>query len=297
MELLISTSLIAAFIAGVAALFAPCCITVLLPSYFGSIFRTRRKVFLMTFIFFLGILTVFIPLGLGFSALGQFFSRYHRIIFGFAGTFLLLLGISLLSGKKFVLPFSLHPKLATQSAGSVFTLGILSGIATTCCAPVLAGVLALSVLPGSFIWGLVYTLAYVLGMVSPLFILAVVLDRSRLTQRLMDVTKPFHVRLAGREVQIGISELISGVTFIIIGALTLVWAAMNKTVTHSAFQVDINIALTKLQQSLSGIISNVPEYVWAVVIVGILAFIARKAYQQFVQTETTNNTKNHETQN
>ena len=56
MELLISTSLIAAFVAGIAALFAPCCVTVLLPSYFGSIFETRRKVFLMTFIFFLGIL-------------------------------------------------------------------------------------------------------------------------------------------------------------------------------------------------------------------------------------------------
>jgi len=50
MDLLVSTSMVAAFIAGVAALFAPCCITVLLPSYLGSIFRERTKVFLMTFI-------------------------------------------------------------------------------------------------------------------------------------------------------------------------------------------------------------------------------------------------------
>ena len=72
METLIIASLITAFIAGMAALFAPCCITVLLPSYLGSIFREKRKILLMTFVFFLGILTVFLPLGLGAAGLGKF---------------------------------------------------------------------------------------------------------------------------------------------------------------------------------------------------------------------------------
>ena len=52
MEILVGTSLIAAFVAGVAALFAPCCITVLLPSYLGNIFKEKYKIFFMTFIFF-----------------------------------------------------------------------------------------------------------------------------------------------------------------------------------------------------------------------------------------------------
>lgn len=295
MELLIGTSLIAAFIAGIAALFAPCCITVLLPSYFGSIFRTRRKIFLMTFIFFLGILTVFIPLGLGFSALGQFFSRYHQIIFGVAGAFFVLLGASLLAGKKFVLPINFHPKLKAHNAPSIFVLGILSGIATTCCAPVLAGALALSVLPGSFAWGVVYTLAYVLGMVSPLFVLAAVLDRSRLTKRLMRATKPVEFRFFGKSVEIGLSDLVSGLTFVVIGAFTLAWAAMNQTATHSELQVNINITLTRLQQSLSGVIGGIPEYAWAVIIVGLFGLIARMAYRQLAQKEITT-TNNHETE-
>src|SRR3990170_8498448 len=101
MELLLSASIIATFIAGVAALFAPCCITVLLPSYFASIFREKRKVFLMTFIFFLGILAVFLPIGLGAATLGKFFSQYHNIIFGIGGTFLAILGIILLTGIHF----------------------------------------------------------------------------------------------------------------------------------------------------------------------------------------------------
>ena len=126
MELLLSASIIAAFIAGVAALFAPCCITVLLPSYFASIFREKRKVFLMTFIFFLGILAVFLPIGLGAATLGKFFSQYHNIIFGIGGTFLAILGIILLTGIHFSLPMRASPALKNQNAVSVFVLGVFS---------------------------------------------------------------------------------------------------------------------------------------------------------------------------
>ena len=54
METLVTTSLIAAFVAGVAALFAPCCISVLLPSYLGNIFKEKYKIYSMTFVFFFG---------------------------------------------------------------------------------------------------------------------------------------------------------------------------------------------------------------------------------------------------
>ena len=74
MELVATASFITAFIAGMAALFAPCCIGVLLPSYLASVFKTKTKIFLMTFVFYLGILTVFLPLGLGMASLSSFFS-------------------------------------------------------------------------------------------------------------------------------------------------------------------------------------------------------------------------------
>ena len=184
MELLLGASLIATFIAGVAALFAPCCITVLLPSYFASIFREKYKVFLMTFIFFLGIFTVFLPIGLGAGILSQIFKQYHDIIYGLAGIFMLVLGVILLLGIHFSLPIRVSPSLKKHNAISVYTLGIFSGIATTCCAPVLAGVLTLSALPGSFIWGGIFSLIYVLGMVMPLFIISVLIDKSYFTQKI-----------------------------------------------------------------------------------------------------------------
>src|SRR3990172_13243006 len=101
MELLISASFIAAFVAGIAALFAPCCVTILLPTFLASIFRDRSTVFLMTFIYFLGLLAVFMPIGLGAVFITQLFSAYHSLIFSAGAIFLIFLGVYLLSGQQF----------------------------------------------------------------------------------------------------------------------------------------------------------------------------------------------------
>jgi len=69
-----------------------------------------------------------------------------------------------------------------KHVGSIYVLGIFSAIATTCCAPVLAGVLTLSVASGTILWGALYTLAYVVGMTLPLFIIAAFLDKVNLTE-------------------------------------------------------------------------------------------------------------------
>ena len=103
--------------------------------------------------------------------MGQIFSQYHNTIFMIGGIFLTLLGFILITGRHFSLPFRVNSSLKRHNAFSVFVLGIFSGIATTCCAPVLAGVLALAALPGSMAWGGIYTLSYVFGMVAPLFLI------------------------------------------------------------------------------------------------------------------------------
>ncbi len=282
MELLLSASIIAAFIAGVAALFAPCCITVLLPSYFASIFRERRKVFMMTFIFFLGILTVFLPIGLGAAALGKFFSRYHNVVFGIGGIFLAVLGTIILIGKHFSLPFQVHPALKKHNAASVFVLGIFSGIATTCCAPVLAGVLALAALPGSVFWGGIYTLSYVFGMVAPLFLISLFLDKINFEQKFQKTfNKPVQYRLGGKEISITVSEAVSGITFLAMGVLILYLAFTNRLFMQAGgYQTDINIYLTKVLQSISGVVQAIPEYVWALLLVLIISGIIWRVVRQ-----------------
>ncbi len=283
MDLLIGSSLAAAFIAGVAALFAPCCVTVLLPAYLGSLFREKTKLFFMTFLFFLGIATVFLPIGLGAAALTKLFSEYHNIIFSFAGILLIFLGIVMFLGIRFSLPFEVHPVLKNHHAFSVYMLGILSAIATTCCAPVLAGVLALTVLPGSILWGAIYTLSYVLGMVAPLFIIALFLDKVNLTKKFMIFRKSFSFSLFGKIRAITIAESISAVTFLVMGVFILLLAIRNKLFVHSSYQLNVNIYLTKLLDSISGFLKFIPEYFWAIAIVVLLVLIIKKAFKSFKQ--------------
>lgn len=253
METLIIASLITAFIAGIAALFAPCCITVLLPSYLGSIFREKRAVMLMTFIFFLGLLTVFLPLGLGAAGLGQMLKKYHDLIFIAGGIFVLFLGISILLGKHFSMPFSVNPRLKIAGAGSVFTLGIFSGLATLCCAPVLAGVIALSVLPNSIFWGGLYSLAYVLGMVSPLFVIAFFLDKNNFAKKIMESNKRFVYSIGNRQISLAIADLVSGIAFLSMGILILYFAKTNQlSMSGGEFQTQINIYLNQLVQTING---------------------------------------------
>src|SRR3990167_6681110 len=253
METLIIASLITAFVAGIAALFAPCCITVLLPSYLGSIFREKRMVLLMTFVFFLGLLTVFLPLGMGAAGLGKLFSRFHDPIYITGGIFLLFLGASILLGRHFSMPFSVHPKLKVTNAGSVFTLGIFSGFATMCCAPVLAGVVALSILPNSIFWGGVYSFAYVLGIVAPLFLIAYLLDKNHFAQKLMESNKGVSYSIGGKQVNLAIADLISGATFFLMGIFILYLAKTNQLAMGGGeFQIKINIYLNQLVQTITG---------------------------------------------
>lgn len=281
MDLLISASFIASFFAGIAALFAPCCITVLLPTYFASIFKQKTLVFLMTFVYFLGILSIFLPIGLGVSFLTQTFSQYHDIIFIIGGVFLLFLGITLLLGQQFSLPFSVHPELKRQDFVSVYVLGIFSAIATTCCAPVLAGVLTLSALPGSVFLGGVYTLAYVLGMVLPLFLIAFFLDKVDFTKKFFAFRKTVSYSVLGQKISLTLANLFSGLMFLILGIVIIYLARTQQLTSHSSYQVALNIYLTKFIQSISQFTKLIPEFGWAIIFISLALSIIFMAIKQF----------------
>ncbi len=274
MEALVGTSLIAAFVAGVAALFAPCCITVLLPSYLGNIFREKYKIFFMTFVFFLGVATVFLPIGLGASFLAQAFSQYHNQIFSVGGIFLIILGSTMLLGKKFSTPTSVRDGMK-RHVSSIYVLGIFSAIATTCCAPVLAGVLTLSVASGTVMWGMLYTLAYVIGMTLPLFIIAAFLDKANLTERFTNAKKTVAMSIGGFSWKITVSELISGLVFLLMGSYITYLAFSNKLFVHSDYQLEMNLWNAKFLGFINGFAGFVPEYIWAFLLIGIIAYVTR----------------------
>ncbi len=288
MTALVGVSLIAAFAAGIAALFAPCCIGVLLPSYLGNIFREKYKVFLMTFVFFLGIATVFLPIGLGASFLAQFFARYHNVIFAVGGLFLVALGAMLLFGWKFLAtPTSVREGMKGHVT-SIYLLGIFSAIATTCCAPVLAGVLALSVTSGSAVWGTFYTLAYVLGMTLPLFLIAALLDKVNLTEKFAHAKKTVRLHIGSYAWRISISELVSGLIFLAMGGYIVYLAFTDRLFMQTSYQLQVNIWDAKLVSALGGLTAGIPDYAWAALLVAVLASLTYVFVRQLQKKPVTN---------
>lgn len=280
MDPLISASFIAAFFAGVAALFAPCCISVLLPTYFASIFKQKATVFLMTFIYFLGLLTVFLPIGLGVSFLAESFRQYHNQIFLAGALLLIFMGLFLVSGKKFALPTPVNPTLQNKGFGSVYLLGIFSGIATTCCAPVLAGVLALSILPGSVLWGGLYTLTYVLGMVIPLFAIALFIDKTEINKKLFALRRGINYSIFSYKFHTTLPNFISGAIFLVLGIVIMYLSLTNRLISHSSYQVSVNIFIAKLVKSVGSFTSFLPDFAWAIIFLIIFFIILITAAKQ-----------------
>lgn len=287
METLIGTSIVAAFVAGVAALLAPCCVTVLLPSYLANVFKEKYRVFTMTFVFFLGVLTVFLPIGLGASFLAQLFSRFHNTIFTIGGIFLIFLGMMMLFGKKFTTPTSVREGMKGH-VSSVYLLGIFSAVATTCCAPVLAGVLTLAVASGTILWGGLYTLAYVLGMTLPLFIIAAFLDKINITEKITNTKKTVAMKFGSIRWHITVSELISSLIFLLMGSYITYLALVNKLFMRSDYQLEINLYNAKFLKAINGFVSFVPGFVWVSVLLVIVGFVS---YQFVKQSKNQNNEK------
>lgn len=283
MESLISASFIAAFFAGIAALFAPCCISVLLPAYFASVFKQKIKIFFMTFVFFLGLLTVFLPLGLGASFISQLVSQYHNFIFILGAVFLIFLGILLFTRRAFSLPIMVHPRLKNYDVVSIFVLGIFSGLATICCAPVLAGVLALSILPGSVIFGAVYTLAYVLGMVLPLFVIAYLTDKTDIMEKISIFKKGIRYQFLGQKFSTSLPNIFSGSMFLILGVAILYLARTNQLTLHSSYQITINATLASFTKSVSVWTKLIPEYIWAGIFVLLFLIIIKLAIDEILE--------------
>lgn len=194
---LFGISLTASFLAGVLALFAPCCITFLFPTYLGTIFKSssdesssgQAKVMYYTFIFALGLSFILVPVALGFKFIIFFLDTFHAEVYYAGAAILIFMGIMTIKPLFHIPQFFHHePKLDKNiNTGSVFGLGIMSGLTSSCCAPVLFAAVTLTSLSPSILQAFFVAIAYVLGIVFPLFILS--LGYKKTTQKLSGKTR------------------------------------------------------------------------------------------------------------
>lgn len=226
-QIVFQTSLIAAFAAGVVALFAPCCISFLLPAYLGSVFKEKEKVVLMTLVFGLGIFIVMMPAVLGVAALSKALFVYHDQIYYLGGFVMLAVAAITFLGIKFPMPSLGKRDTKKPDIFSVFTLGIFSGITSACCAPVLIGILTLTFLSPNFFGALSIGAMYVLGMVIPLLFIAIFLSGK--IDKLIFLRKPvFSFKFLGKERIVSFSNLIASVIFVFAGLLIIYLKAIGR---------------------------------------------------------------------
>lgn len=225
--ILFQTSLIAAFVAGIVALFAPCCISFLLPAYLGNVFKEKEKVVFMTLIFGLGIFVVMMPAVLGVAALSKALFVYHNTIYFLGGFIMLATAIITFLGLRLPMLNFGHDTRGKTDVLSIFTLGIFSGITSACCAPVLIGILTLTFLSPNFLGALAIGGMYVLGMVMPLLFISVFLS-GKIT-RLMFLRKPlFNFRFLGEERTIMVSNFIASIIFAFTGIMIIYLKLIGK---------------------------------------------------------------------
>ncbi len=276
-ELLVGSSILGGFVGGVLALLAPCCITVLLPSYFAATFRNVGTLLRMTFLFGAGIAVVILPIALGLAALGQMFSRYHTILFLVGGMFLLALGVMTLRGRGFELPFLRAPAFDGRPGASVFALGVFSGAASSCCAPVLIGVLTLTALTSSFPGAVAVALAYVFGMVFPLFVLALVGDRFGWSTSRLVLGRMVTVHALGRRFAVHSTNLIGGLLFLAMGVFVLALAFTGNEFLAFPGQAELGARLQVLGDQLLAALSGIPNLAVAGVLVVLVVFLWRRS--------------------
>jgi cytochrome c-type biogenesis protein len=231
MSLLLLAYLIVAFVAGVVALAMPCCFSVLLPSYFAQSFKQKTRLVGMTAIFALGIATIMLPIASGVMFLAEVVRASHDLVFVLGGFVMILIGFWTLWGRGMLPQLNLPVNLNRNDSASVYVLGLFSGAATTCCAPVLAGVLVLSALSASLLEGLLIGLTYVAGMVSPLLLVAVLWDRHAVIGANPLRGRMLRFRYLGREFSFHSSKLIAGVTFMTMGGVTVALGATSTMIS------------------------------------------------------------------
>lgn len=298
-SLLTTGSILAAFFAGGVALFAPCCIVFLAPSYLAVAVQNRRwRLLPLTFVFAAGLGLVLVPITLGMSLVAATISNYHRPLYYAGGVLMLLLAAYSLSGRMLRLPSVVRaPDPRRGDAGSFFALGVFSGVASSCCAPVLAGVMTLSALSGSALGGVALGLAYVFGMTFPLFVMALLWDRFGLGERRWLRARQLRLRVAGRTLVTNTVNVAVAVGFAVMGSFVIYLANAGTMTGGPGFQVAIGRFLTRIFARIEAWTSPVPEpllglAVLAVVAVFVVATLRGRAPRSTSRPEATD--ANHE---
>jgi len=269
----VEASLLAAFFGGLLSLLSPCS-ALLLPAFFAYAFGGGGGLVKRTGIFYLGLATTLVPLGMGISAVSGLFYGHRQVLVLISGILLITFGVFQIVG----LGFSIGPverlrgRIRVESAASVYALGAVYGFAGFCSGPILGAVLTVAAASGEALRGAALLAVYAAGMAAPLFVMALLWDRFDLGHRRW---------LRGREVSFAglrshTTSLISGLMFVVLGVLFIVYDGTSALEGFYEKSGAGGLALAAQQWS-GGISRNIPAWVaTAILAVAGVLWISRR---------------------
>jgi cytochrome c biogenesis protein CcdA len=235
----------------------------------------------MTFIFAAGLALIILPVALGAAAIGSLISAHHTIFYLAGGTLMLALGLYMLVGGKLMLPMPAMRARRGSGPLAVLSLGAFSGVASACCAPVLAGVATLSGASGSFSNALILGVGYVFGMVFPLFVIALLWDRFNWGESRLLKGKRFSVPVFGRRLALHSTALASGLILIVMGVVVMVIAFRANAMPSSGWQLSLSAHVQHYAHVLEVWAGTLPGWITGIGVFAALAALGWKALGQF----------------
>jgi cytochrome c biogenesis protein CcdA len=247
-----ATTIIVAFLAGLFSFFAPCG-AVLLPSFFAYTFKKRSSLIVATWWFLAGFMTLFIPVGLGIRA----FSApllFHRELLSWVGglTFFALAGLALVGrGLHVPVPRFLTSRMGRHDDSSAYVIGVVFGFTIAgCTAPLMGLTLALAALSHSASSAVILLLAFGVGLVAPLMLMAFVAERAGIFRRPWLRGTVWNFRLAGKERSLHSTNAIAAAVLVATG---VVFIATQGTFFMSKLDADRGLTdfNTRMAEALS----------------------------------------------
>lgn len=250
-----------AFLGGVLTLLSPCS-AMLLPAFFSYAFAGPRELLTRTGVFYLGLATSLVPLGVLAGTLGAFVSEHRFTFVTIASVIVIVLGALMLLNVP--LPF-LTRGTGTEgtSVTAVYALGTVYGLAGVCAGPLLGAVLTVAAVSGTPLTGGIIVLVFAAGMALPLLVLALLWGRFPAVKRLV---RPRQVAVGrwsntwtgiiggGLTVGVGILLLVTAGTTELSGLLGASdQAALEGTVLSAADRIpDLAVVIIVLAVALTG---------------------------------------------
>ncbi|WP_407270648.1 cytochrome c biogenesis CcdA family protein [Radiobacillus sp. PE A8.2] len=243
----------------------------MLPAYFAGAFQNKKAIVGMTLIFALGVSTIILPIVLGATFLVRIINVQHSVIYVSGGILMFLLGIYVLFGGKISIPMpgrKAHNKVGPLG---IYTLGVFSGVASSCCAPVLAGVIALSSFGSSFGLAVLLGISYVLGMVLPLLIISLLWGKYDWKKSRLFRSRSFQWKLGSFEWKISGTELATGTLLILMGAIAIWLGFAEDTMAPlTGWKADFALSLQRLGNTITESLSWIPNWLSAIIIIIIV---------------------------